>query len=120
LWLTFGEKKMHEMEIKIEECWVRLDDTEAMFTIVLSVEFDNDDFIYYVEGVEHGQEDEGDLMILDKRFMSKDFICEVAECVDKPSTQAFIREKTQEEYRSILDDHNAIDYSENYEDNNYV
>jgi hypothetical protein len=116
LWLTFGEKKMHEMEIKIEECLIQLDDTEAMFTIVLSVEFDSDDFIYHVEGVEHGQEDDGDLMTLDKRFMSKDFICAVSKYVDQPRVQEFIRERSQEEYRNILDDNNSIDYSEGYED----
>ena len=111
---------MYEMKIKIEECLIQLDDTQAICTAVLSVEFDNDDFIYHIEGIEHGNDENDDLMILDKKFMSKAFISEVAKIIDGPKIQEYLREATQEEYRNLLEDLDLSDYSENYEDNSYV
>ena len=52
--------------------------------------------------------------------MSKAFITEVAKIIDGPKIQEHLRETTQEEYRNLLEDLDLSDYSENYEDNNYV
>ena len=105
---------MFEMEMKLEDCCIDIGDTKAICAIVLLVEYDNHDYIYHVEGIEHGNDDQDDLMTLDKRFMSKDFINAGESYVNHPLILEKIREKTQEEWRGITEP--DYDYSEGYED----
>ena len=104
---------MEEMEIRLEDCDIDIGDEKAVVTIVLLVEFDEDDYIYNVESIEHGNEDEGDLMILGKRFMSKEFVSSIEKYVDHPIIREQIRDKTQDEWQSITEpdyDYKGYDY----------